>query len=90
MNIAESVPKMVWFSSAATHDHILLGKLKLSSNTINVLDKHHNNHKTFNEFSKTNTGFVTRIKYNTVYDIAQENIIDERIHCGDEKTKLLS
>ena len=28
INVDETVPKMVWFSSAATHDPMLLGKLK--------------------------------------------------------------
>ena len=28
INVDEMVPKMVWFKSAATHDHYLLEKLK--------------------------------------------------------------
>ena len=34
INVDEPVPKMVWFSSAATHDHLLLSKLTPDDNTI--------------------------------------------------------
>jgi hypothetical protein len=30
INVDETVPKLVWFTSAATNDHILLEKLELS------------------------------------------------------------
>jgi hypothetical protein len=39
INVDETVPKMVWFTKAAKHDHILLEKLKLDDNTIYVFDK---------------------------------------------------
>lgn len=35
----ETIPKLVWFTHSATHDHVLLKKLKMGSNTIYVLDK---------------------------------------------------
>ncbi|MGV8111417.1 DUF4372 domain-containing protein [Lentimicrobium sp.] len=31
MNVDEAVPKMLWFTPATTHDHVLLDKLKLDS-----------------------------------------------------------
>ena len=34
INVDEAVPKMLWFSSAATHDHSLLDKLKPDSTAI--------------------------------------------------------
>jgi hypothetical protein len=82
INVDETVPKMIWFTEAKTHDHILLEKLKMDSNTIYVFDKGYNDHKAFKRFSESQTGFVTRIKDNTVYDIVKENEIDENIHSG--------
>jgi len=89
INVDETVPKMVWFSNAATHDHILLEKLKLDSNTIYVFDKGYNDYKAFNRFSDSGTGFVTRIKDNAAYDIVEENIIEDSIHCGVEKDEII-
>lgn len=34
INVDEAVPKLVWFTNAATNDHVLLSKLKMDSNTI--------------------------------------------------------
>src|SRR5690554_4969632 len=39
INVDETVPKMVWFTSAATHDHILLDKLEMNRDIIYVFDK---------------------------------------------------
>lgn len=82
INVDQPVPKMVWFSNAATHDHMLLKKLKLDTNTIYVFDKGYNDYKAFNLFSQHGTGFVTRLKDNAVYDIVEKNEIEEHIHSG--------
>jgi len=82
INVDQPVPKMVWFSSAATHDHMLLKKLKLDINTIYVFDKGYNDYKAFNLFCQHGTGFVTRLKDNAVYDIVEKNEIEEHIHSG--------
>jgi hypothetical protein len=89
INVDETVPKMVWFSSAATHDHMLLDKLKLDSNTIYAFDKGYNDYRAFNKFTKSNTGFVTRIKDNAVYETIDERDIDENIHSGVEKDEII-
>ena len=89
INVDETVPKMVWFSSAATHDHMLLDKLKLDSNTIYAFDKGYNDYRAFNKFTKSNTGFVTRIKDNAVYETIDERYIDENIHSGVEKDEII-
>ncbi|MBS1573440.1 MAG: transposase, partial [Bacteroidetes bacterium] len=44
INVDETVPKMVWFTSAATHDHILLDKLTMNKDTIYVFDKGYNDY----------------------------------------------
>lgn len=89
INVDETVPKMVWFSSAATHDHMLLGKLKHDSNTIYVFDKGYNDYKAFEKFSLSQTGFVTRIKDNAVYGTVTDCEIDDRIHSGVEKDEII-
>jgi hypothetical protein len=82
INVDEVVPKMIWFSSAATNDHVLLDKLITDPNTIYVFDKGYNDYKAFEKFCTHNTGFVTRIKDNAVYDCVEENQVGEEIHAG--------
>lgn len=82
INVDETVPKMVWFSHAAMNDHVLLSKLKLNKNTIYVFDKGYNDYKAFKMFTESDTGFVTRIKDNAVYNITQLHEIEKHIHSG--------
>lgn len=82
INVDEVVPKMVWFTNAATNDHILLSKLKLNSSTIYVFDKGYNDYKAFRKFSDNQTGFVTRIKDNAVYETVCQHEVEEHIHSG--------
>lgn len=89
INVDETVPQMVWFSSAATHDHMLLDKLKLDANTIYVFDKGYNDYKAFERFSLSQTGFVTRIKDNAVYETVADCEIDDRIHSGVERDEII-
>ncbi|MDD3011851.1 MAG: IS4 family transposase [Clostridia bacterium] len=89
INVDEAVPRMVWFSSAATHDHMLLDKLKLDSNTIYVFDKGYNDYKAFELFTQNDTGFVTRIKDNAVYEVTQKNEVQGFIHSGIEVDELI-
>src|SRR5690554_1076980 len=73
---------MVWFTSAATHDHLLLQKLDPDGNTIYVFDKGYNDYKAFKLFCEKGAGFVTRIKDNAVYKVEHELYIEECIHSG--------
>jgi hypothetical protein len=82
INVDETVPKFVWFTPATTHDHVLLNKLKMDSNTIYVFDKGYNDYKAFQKFCDNETGFVTRIKDNAVYEPVCQNEIEEHIHSG--------
>ena len=82
INADETVPKLIWYTHSATNDHILLSKLKLDANTIYVFDKGYNDYKAFKRFSDNQTGFVTRIKDNAVYERVCENKIEENIHSG--------
>ncbi|GAB1416882.1 IS4 family transposase [Paludibacter sp.] len=82
INVDEMVPKMVWFTNAARHDHYLLDKLRFDSNTIYVFDKGYNDYAAFKRFCENRTGFVTRIKDNAVYALEEKLYIDECIHSG--------
>ncbi len=61
INVDETVPKVVWFTSAPTHDHILLCKLELSPHFIYIFHKGYNDYKTYNLFTEKQTGFVTHL-----------------------------
>lgn len=82
INVDETVPRFVWFSHSAAHDHVLLKRLKMDANTIYVFDKGYNDYKVFQKFSDNHTGFVTRIKDNAVYKRLSQNEIEEHIHSG--------
>ena len=89
INVDETVPKMIWFSSAATHDHMLLEKLRPNANTIYVFDKGYNDYKAFQFLSENKTGFVTRLKDNAAYKTTQVNEIKDFIHSGVEADELI-
>jgi hypothetical protein len=80
--VDKTFPKLVWYTEAAKYGHILLEKLKMDSNTIYVFDKGYNDYKAFKRFGENQTGFITRIKDNAVYQKLQANEIDENIHSG--------
>lgn len=89
MNVDEQVPKMVWFTDASTHDHVLLEKLEPQSNTIYVFDKGYNDYKMFEKFTIHQTGFVTRIKDNAVFVEIEKQEITEDIHSGVKEDMLI-
>jgi hypothetical protein len=90
INVDEIVPKMVWFTSAAKHDHILLENLKLDNNTIYVFDKGYNDYRAFKRFCDHETGFVTRIKDNAVYEVEENKLIEEHIHSSVLEDKIIT
>jgi hypothetical protein len=89
INADEIVPNLVWFSPATTHDHNFLEKLKCDDNTIYVFDKGYNDYKAFERFTVQKTGFVTRLKDNASYREIEELDIEERIHNGVLKDKII-
>lgn len=82
INVDETVPKMVWFTHSVQNDHVLLSKLKMDSNTIYVFDKGYNDYKAFQRFCNHQTGFVTRIKDNAVFETVEKQVIEDHIHSG--------
>jgi len=89
MNVDEKVPKMVWFTEASAHDHTLLDKLQPKADTIYVFDKGYNDYKVFEKFTFHQTGFVTRIKDNAVYQELKRQDIDENIHSGVQQDTII-
>lgn len=89
INADEKVPRLVWYSSAATHDHMLLSKLKLDPNTLYVFDKGYNDYKAYLRFTQGKTGFVTRLKENAVYEEKSESDIPDEIHTGVIKDEII-
>jgi len=89
INADEKVPNLIWYTSAATHDHVLLAKLKLDPNTIYVFDKGYNDYQAWNRFTDGETGFVTRLKDNAVYESVQEFEIPDEIHEGVIKDEII-
>lgn len=83
INVDELAPKMVWFTSAATHDHLLLKELSPDGNTIYVFEKGYNDYKAFKLFCEKGAEFVTRIKDNDIYKVEQELYFEECIHSGE-------
>lgn len=90
INVDEVVPKLVWFTHSATHDHVLLNKLKMDSNTIYVFDKGYNDYKAFQQFCINDTGFVTRIKDNAVFESVEKLEIEEQIHSGVKEDEIIT
>ncbi len=90
INADETVPNLVWFSPATTHDHQYLKKLKYDDTTIYVFDKGYNDYRAFQNFSSKGTGFVTRIKDNAVYNIVEQNEIAHKIHSGVKEDTIIT
>jgi hypothetical protein len=89
INVDETVPKVVWFTGAATHDHIFLEKLELSPDKIYVFDKGYNDYHAFKKFTDHKVGFVTRIKDNADYKTLKENDIEDCIHSGVQEDTII-
>lgn len=82
LNLQQSVPKLIWFSAATTHDKQFLKRLQLTKGQIAVFDKAYNDYKTFDDFTQNGIFFVTRLKSNTSYQSILENHIPEYIDNG--------
>lgn len=79
MNLQEQVPKLIWFSSAATHDQNFLSRVKLQKGQIAVFDKGYNDYKAFEAFTEKGVSFVTRLKSNASFTSLYENDIPDYI-----------
>lgn len=63
----EGVPYNIHFTSAATHDHVMLTKLKLTSGAFIAMDRAYIDYKVFQEFTDNGVFYVTKMKKNLRY-----------------------
>jgi hypothetical protein len=89
INLQDHVPKLIWFSSATTHDKQFLKHVELEKGRIAVFDKGYNDYKTFDEFNEGGIFFVTRLKSNASYESVKENDIPSYIDDGVLKDEVI-
>ncbi len=63
----EGMPYNIHFTSAATHDHVMLTKLKLTSGAFIAMDRAYIDYKVFQEFTDNGVFYVTKMKKNLRY-----------------------
>lgn len=89
MNLQEQVPKLIWFSSAATHDQNFLSRIGLHKGQIAVFDKGYNDYQSFEKLTEQGIYFVTRLKTNANYNALSENDIPDYIDQGVIKDQFI-
>lgn len=67
----EGLPYSVHFSSAATHDHVMLRKLKLSNGAFLAMDRAYIDYKAFEQFTQDGVFYVTKMKKNQRFELKQ-------------------
>lgn len=76
MNLAEGVPDFICMKAASTNENTFLKVLNLAQGGIAIFDKGFNRYAYFDEWTKHNRFFVTRLKDNAVYQVMAENNTD--------------
>ena len=69
----EGLPYNVHFTSAATHDHIMLNKLKLSNGAFLAMDRAYIDYAVFEQFTKEGVFYVTKMKKNQRFEVQESN-----------------
>jgi IS4 transposase len=89
MNMQEQVPRLVWFSSATTHDHEFIKHFKLNKNRIAVFDKGYNDYALFSTLCENDNFFVTRLKENASFTAVSESDIPNETDTGVLKDEVI-
>ena len=63
----EGVPYSIHFTSAATHDHVMLKKLELSAGMFLAMDRAYIDYRIFQQFTENGTFYVTKMKKSLRY-----------------------
>ena len=63
----EGVPYHIHFTSAATHDHVMLTKLRLTNGAFIAMDRAYIDYKVFQEFTEIGVFYVIKMKKNLRY-----------------------
>lgn len=69
----EGLPYNVHFTSAATHDHVMLNKLKLSNGAFLAMDRAYIDYAVFEQFTKEGVFYVTKMKKNQRFEVQESN-----------------
>lgn len=72
INLLERVPNFVCFKAASRNENSFLQAIRLEEGSIALFDKGFNKYWYYNELTKSNRYFVTRIKENAKYDVVSE------------------
>lgn len=91
IHLQERVPKMIWISSATTHDSNFMSNLKFERGAIVVFDRGYNDYEVFESLDREGVYFVTRLKTNARYEPVEEIDIADEVDTGvlkDESIKL--
>jgi hypothetical protein len=67
----EGLPYDVHFTSAATHDHVMLRKLQLSNGSFLAMDRAYIDYKVFEQLTQQGVFYVTKMKKNQRYQEQQ-------------------
>lgn len=68
LKATEGVPYSIHFTSAATHDHVMLKKLELSNGSFIAMDRAYIDYKVFEEFTQKGVFYVTKMKKNMKFE----------------------
>lgn len=85
----ENVPFLVRFTSAATHDHVLLKEVKLPEGSFIVFDKGYVDYLQYERFSNEGVFYVTKLKANARYEGLEELDIPDEADSGIIKDELI-
>ena len=82
LNADDKVPELIWYSDAATHDSKFYDKINFRSDCIYVFDKGYTDLWRFDQWSKSNIQFCTRLRENATYETIQELDIADCVDDG--------
>lgn len=91
LNAFEEVPQLIHFTSAATHDHTFLSKLRLKPHQIALFDRGYVDYQQYAQWTSQDIHFVTRLKENALYEGLEDLEIPESAADGyikDEKIQI--
>lgn len=67
----EGVPYSIHYTSAATHDHVMLKKLELSNGAFLAMDRAYIDYKFFEQLTQDGVFYVTKMKKNQQFQVKQ-------------------
>jgi IS4 transposase len=85
----ENVPCLVRYTSAATHDHVLLKYIDLPEGSFIVFDMGYVDYKVYQQYSESQITYVTEMKSNAVYESMEEIDIPDNADYGILKDEII-